>query len=557
MRRFKLVFALFLVAFLAIWARLFYWQVLSGKELKKLAEAQHFFRLTIPQARGEILSSDGSPLVTNQPAYLIFAEKKKIKDEKEFSREIASVLEVDEASVSASLEQNNLWVPLKHKVEEERMPRLRNLNLSGLGFEREDKRYYPEGSMSAHLLGFVGKNELGQDKGYFGLEGYYDKELSGQEGFLREEKDAFGAPIVIGEIERVEPEHGRSIVLYLDKTIQFIAEEKLKEALKKYKAKAGNVIIVEPKTGGVLASASYPSYDPSIYWEFPNEYYKNPVIADSYEPGSTFKVLIMAKAIDEGVIKPTDKFNESGPVTMGDYSIKTWNNEYHGEINMIEVLEHSSNVGMVYVARKLGKEKILKALKDFEFGKKTGVDLQEKSSPSLRKEDEWREIDLATVSFGQGIAVTPMQMVQAVSALANNGQLMEPRLVKKIVTDKGQSIEVPPKKLRQVVSSSTAKVLTEMMVSAVEKGEAKWAVPKGYRIAGKTGTAQIPVAGHYDTEKTIASFVGFAPADEPRFVMLVTLREPETSPWGSETAAPLFFEIAQDLFTYYGISPSP
>ena len=210
---------------------------------------------------------------------------------------------------------------------------------------------------------------------------------------------------------------------------------------------------------------------------------------------------------------------------------------------------------MVDVARRLGREKILSYLSAFGFGSLTGVDLEEESAPQLRPSRQWTEIDLATASFGQGIAVTPLQMVTAVAALANNGWLMEPHVVAQIKSAKGETIEIKPKKVRQVVSPSTAKIITEMMVAAVEGGEAKWAKPRGYRIAGKTGTAQIPVAGHYDEKKTIASFVGFAPADNPRFVMLVTLREPTSSPWGSETAAPLFFNIAKELIVYYNIAP--
>ena len=222
---------------------------------------------------------------------------------------------------------------------------------------------------------------------------------------------------------------------------------------------------------------------------------------------------------------------------------------------MSQVLEYSSNVGMVYVGKKLEKDALLSYIRNFGFGLATGIDLEEESSPQLRPQKEWTPIDLGTVSFGQGIAVTPLQMVRAVAALANGGWLMEPKMVKEVSDAKGRTIPIAPKKVRRVIDSTSASIITEMMVAAVDRGEAKWAKPPGYRIAGKTGTAQIPVAGHYDATKTIASFVGFAPADNPKFVMLVTLREPKSSPWGSETAAPLFFAIAKDLFTYYNLSP--
>ena len=555
MNRLRFVTFAMVFGFFAIWGRLFYWQVWSHERLQELADAQHYHRLEIPATRGDILSVDGTPLASNQTAYLVFAEKKQVKDELEFIELIAPILDEELASLSARMKTSDVWVSLAGQVEEERVKKLRTLQLEGLGFERDDKRYYPEASMAAHMLGFVGKNEDGEQQGYFGLEGQYDKELRGQKGYLRQERDAVGNPIVIGNSERIEPKNGRSLVLYLDKTVQFIAEEKLKEGLEKYGAKAGNVIVMEPSTGGIVASASFPSYDPGQYAEFPHEYYKNPVVADAYEPGSTFKPLIMAEAIDEKAIQPTDTFNEDGPVVVDGYTIKTWNSEYHDTISMGEILEYSSNVGMVFVSGKLGNKKLLSFINEAGFGKETNIDVQDEASGTLRPESEWRTIDFATASFGQGIAVTPIQMIAAVNAIANGGILYEPHMVKKIVDQNGDIIDIAPKEVRRLFSPLTANVMTEMMVSSAEHGDAKWTNLKEYRVAGKTGTAQIPVEGHYDAEKTIASFVGFAPAEDPKFVMLVTLREPQSSPWGSETAAPLFFNIARELLTYYGVSP--
>jgi cell division protein FtsI/penicillin-binding protein 2 len=342
----------------------------------------------------------------------------------------------------------------------------------------------------------------------------------------------------------------------MEKPVQQIVERKLADGIKRYGAKAGSVVIMDPKTGGILASASYPTYDQRDYGNYDKDLYKNPVVANTYEPGSTFKTLIMAAGINEKLITPQTTINETGPVMVGPYAIRTWDNQYRGIVSMTDILVHSSNVGMVDIARRLGKDKMLSYIRAFGFGKPTNVDLEEEASPSLRADKDWTEIDELTASFGQGIAVTPIQMVRAVSALANGGKMMEPHVVEKITDAKGKTITIPPKVVGQVVTPQTASIVTEMMVAAVDNGEAKWAKPKGYRIAGKTGTAQIPVAGHYDATKTIASFVGFAPADKPQFVMLVTLTEPTSSQWGSETAAPLFFNIARDLFTYWGIPPS-
>jgi len=554
MWRIWFVFSVFILLTCGIIARLFYWQIISGYHLKAEATAQYKLELTLPAERGSIITSDGYPIVMNKSASLVYAEPANIDNHKVFSELVSQVLQIDVASVAAMIsDTSKMWSPILHKVDEEKIQELKLLNVKGLGFEKEPKRYYPEGSMAAQLLGFVGLDQNGNDVGYFGLEGYYNRELQGKAGSITIEKDVTGAPILVGDSTRIEPENGSTMVLWLDRTMQNIVEKKLIEGIQKYGAKEGSVVVMDPTTGGILAMASYPSYHPGQYREFDREFYKNPIVASQYEPGSTFKALVMGIAIDKGLIKATTIFDEKEPVEVSDYTIRTWNNEYHGPITMTEVLEHSSNVGMVYVGKLLGIDAFVQFIKDVGFGMPTKIDLEDESSPEMRSNRDWKEIDLATASFGQGIAVTPLQMIRATSAIANGGWLMEPHMVKQMQNAKKRIIEVKPKKIRQIFSAATAQVVTEMMTAAVDNGEAKWAKPKGYRIAGKTGTAQIPVAGHYDNKKTIASFVGFAPADKPRFAMLVTLREPSSSQWGSETAAPLFFNIAKELFLYLGI----
>lgn len=556
MARIWIVFSVIVFLYGLLIARLFYWQVIRSSGLRLEAASQYYLTFTLPAQRGAILASDGKPLVLNQSAYLAYAEPRKITNIHSFATGVSTLLGLDEKDVQASLSvPDRVWVPLAHKVEAARLGALKDLKLAGLGFEKEPRRMYPESSMAAHLVGFVGSDENGNDKGYFGIEGYYDRELGGKDGMLQLEKDVRGQPMLVGETRRIEPEDGRSLVLWLDRSVQRTVEQRLSEGITKYGAKEGSVVVMDPKTGGILALASVPSYDPSTFSAFPSEVYKNPLVASSYEPGSTFKVLVMAIGIDRSVVSPTMMAEESGPVRMGEYFIRTWDDKYRGVLSMTDVLVHSSNVGMVFVQKKLGKDGMLKVMHGFGLGKPTGIDLQEEATPALRDDGEWKDIDLATASFGQGIALTPIQMVRAVAAIANGGQLVTPRVVKEIRDGSGKIVPVKPKMVRSVISSSSARVMTEMMIAAVDRGEAKWAKPKGYRIAGKTGTAQIPVAGHYDDKKTIASFVGFAPADDPKFIMLVTLREPTSSPWGSETAAPLFFTIAKDLFSYYGIAP--
>ena len=556
-RRIHVVFIIFLIVFIIIIIRLFYWQVINSDGLKGIAEKQISTTLDIPAQRGRIYSSDKSPLVINQRSYLVYLEPHKVKNINQTVKIISKDLQTDESSISAKIMNNELiWISVARKISEDKMIKLKNEKLEGVGFINEPKRFYPEASMAAHLLGFVGKNTKGSDQGYFGVEGYYDNQLRGRDGFIRIEKDVLGNPILSGRYEEIPAELGRDLVMTIDRSIQFTAEKKLLEGVQKFGAKGGSVIILNPKTGAVLAMVSYPSFDPDDYVNYPSNYYKNPTVSSSYEPGSTFKVLVMAAALNEGKIKPDTIYEENGPVEIGGYTINTWNQKYHGKISISQILEYSSNVGMVFIESQLGDENFIKYITQLGFGKLTDVDLEGESSPDLRPLNKWYKIDYATASFGQGIAVTPLQMIRAVAAVANGGMLLKPYVVQSIVTDGGKKIDTQPKVIRQVFKKEVAAMVTEMMVSAVDNGETRNLKPSGFRIAGKTGTAQIPIQGHYDAQKTIASFVGFAPVDDPKFIMLVTINEPTSSPWGSETAAPVFFSIASELFSYYGISPS-
>jgi cell division protein FtsI/penicillin-binding protein 2 len=314
---------------------------------------------------------------------------------------------------------------------------------------------------------------------------------------------------------------------------------------------------MDPKTGAIIAMASFPTFDPRTYSEYESDLFKNPFITNTYEPGSTFKPLIMASAIDSGVLEADTRCDICAkPVEIGGYTIKTWNNEYYPNSTMIDVIKHSDNTGMVFAAQSLGLDRMLDYFDRFGIGKMTGIDLQGEAVPDIRPKDNWYPIDLATAGFGQGISVTAIELLSAFSSLANEGIRMEPHVVSKIETDDGEVIKIEPKSLGRTVSAKTARVMTEILVNAAAAGEAKWAAPKGYRIAGKTGTAQIPIAGHYDPSKTIASFIGFAPADDPKFVMLVIVDRPRSSIYGSETAAPIFFNVAKKLLLYYGIEPT-
>src|SRR3989344_6762858 len=555
----------FLLFFLSIIIRLFYWQVVRAEFLQSQAENQHFTDTKIDATRGNILFSDESILASSNPVFSLYGLPKAIATDQKVKVAylIAKVLSEDPTEVdtfakdvTAKLSQNLYWVQLEKNISIEQKKQIENLNLPGIGFQQGSTRFYPEGSSSAHLLGFLGSDARGASKGYFGLEGYFDGELKGMSGLVRHEKDALGLPILIGNFFTTEARNGKDLVLNIDRSIQFIIEKNLKAGIEKYGAKAASAVVMDPATGGILAMASFPSYDPLKYFNYPKEYFKNPVVADQYEPWSTFKVLVMAAALNEDLVQPDTRCDVcSGPISIGGFVIRTWNNKYFPDTNLKDVIVHSDNTGMVFVGRKLGLDKFYSYLGKFGFGKTSDIDLQDESSPDIRPKSDWREIDLATASFGQGIAVTEIQMVRAVAAIANGGNLMEPHVVREVKDEKG-SFEVKPKVKDKVIKDSVAQIVKEMMVAAVEEGEAKVFRPKGFRIAGKTGTAQIPVAGHYDPNKTIASFVGFAPADDPKFVMLVRYDEPSASIFGSETAAPTFFEIAKQLLLYYKIAPS-
>lgn len=555
----------FLLFFLGILVRLFYWQVVRAEYLQAQAEGQHFTDTKVDALRGNIFFNDKFVLVSTNPSFTIFGQPKLIAKEQRVNIGylLAKYL-VDEGEDADSLardfinklSQDLYWVPLKEQISFEKKRQIESLNLSGIGFEQSQTRFYPEGSASAHLLGFVGSDSRGGDKGYFGLEGFYDRELKGLSGTIRNEKDAYGLPILIGNFFTFQPQNGKDLILNLDRTVQFIVEQELRKGLEKYGARAASALVMDPHTGGILALAAFPNYDPQKYFNFPKEYYKNPIVADQYEPGSTFKVLVMSAAINEGLVEPGTKCDIcSGPISIGGFLIRTWNNKYFENTTLKDVIIHSDNTGMVFVGRKLGIEKFYSYLENFGLNKPTDIDLEGESVPDIRPKNDWKDIDLATAAFGQGIAVTPIQMVRAVSTIANGGNLMEPHMVKEIKNEKS-TFTIKPKIIRQVIKGSTAQMMKEMMVAAVEEGEAKVFRPKGFKIAGKTGTAQIPVAGHYDANKTIASFVGFAPADDPKFVMLVRYDEPTSSIYGAETAAPTFFEIAKQLFNYYKIAPT-
>ncbi|MDO8341166.1 MAG: penicillin-binding protein 2 [Candidatus Woesebacteria bacterium] len=552
--RLKIAAFVFFLLFVSVSVRLFYWQIVKGKELSQEASLQYSGSKKIEASRGNIYANDGTWLAVTRTNWLLFAELPKLsKPTSEIANLIAPLL-VPQEDVLIEIDRIEkvlnrdgvVWVPIRHKITADIKEKIENLKIAGLGFETEENRYYPEGSSSAQLLGFVGKNDEGNDTGYFGLEGFYDILLSGKSGYIQREKDLRGVPLLSGGVSEMTSLAGTDLITFIDKRIQNSIEEKLKEGIEKYGAKEGSVVVMDPFTGKILGMSSYPSYDPAKYNEFDSSLYRNPAISDIFEPGSVFKIIIMAAALDAKVVKPDTICDIcTGPLKVDKYFIETWDKKYYPDSTMRDVIVHSDNVGMSFVAQKLGDNLLYDYLDKFGIGKATNIDLQGESNISLRKKGTWNIVDLVTASFGQGIATTPIQIIRAASVIANGGYLITPKVV-----ENNNSFTK-----EKIISEDASQKMTAIMVDAASYGESKWTNLKGFSVAGKTGTAQIPISGHYDAEKTIASFVGFAPANNPKFIMLVTLKEPQSSQWASETAAPLWYSIAKDLFNYFGIQP--
>lgn len=555
--RFFLVQVLFVAAGLVLLARLAYWQIWKHEELSVLAQQQYDRLQEIPAERGVILDRNGYVLAGNEEVYTLFAQPHVIENSPtEISVQIAEIL-VDQTATDAAqqkqqwqdrirerLSPDRRWVALAHSLPRHKKEAIEQLDIHGLGFDTHLARQYPDASVAAHLLGFVGKDDQGQDQGYFGVEGYYDRELRGRPGKRELQRGASGLPLLTqSTVRETTATSGRDLQLTIDKALQNSVEEMLIAGVERYGAESGEVMIMDPQTGAILAMAAVPSYDPARFIEFDPQTYRNTAVSELYEPGSTFKVLTVAAGIQDGVITPDTQCPVcAGPRTINGFQIKTWNEVYNPDVNMRDALAKSDNTAMVYIQEQLGKDRTIDWWERFGFSQRTGVDLQGEAQPIWRQENQWPDIDTATSSFGQGIAVSTVQLLRAVSSIANGGYLVEPHILR--ASSNGESWEAyKPKQGEQVLSESTAQAVTEMMVYSAQQGDAKWTTTRLVDVAGKTGTAQIAEKGKYLEDKTLASFIGFAPAENPEFVMLVRLYAPTTSPWGSETAAPLWYRI--------------
>ncbi|PIZ56312.1 penicillin-binding protein 2 [bacterium (Candidatus Torokbacteria) CG_4_10_14_0_2_um_filter_35_8] len=455
-------------------------------------------------------------------------------------------------------DKDDPYVVLGRKLNDRQVEKILSFDFEGVYLESESWRYYPEGTLASHILGYFGYSD-DVLKGHYGIEGYFNDKLSGKKGYLETEKDLKGAWISIGKRKLELAKDGNSVVLTIDRKVQYKTDLAIQKAVEEYQAEKGSIIVQDPTTGKIIAMSSYPTFDPNEYSEVLDiSFYKNPAIFDQYEPGSAFKPIVMAAALDIGIINPSSSFYCKGYVNVGKYKIKTSTGEAHGNETMTEILEHSCNVGMVWVSQKVGLSKVYHYIENFGFGKDTGITLDKESSPIIKDIKDWNKVDLATSGFGQGaIVITPLQLISAISAIANKGRLFAPSIVSEIVYSDGTNEKIDPKFVRQVISEKTALNLSAMLVSAIEKGYGDLAKVEGYRIAGKTGTAQVAnPGGGYSESKKITSFVGFGPVDDPRFTILVKLDNPKKAKWGATSAAPVFKELAEELFQYFEIPPS-
>jgi len=547
----RIIFGGYIIVICIIIIRLFYLQVIAPSYYS----ADYTKTRKIIPARGRILDRNYQPLAVNQTKYQLFVEPQKVKSKGDLVKTLEEELQLGEATLSARMNMEKTWAAITNNLSKETKESIEARDLQGIGFAEEEQRFYPEASLAAHLTGFLGRDSEGGSIGYFGVEGYYDKDLAGLPGVLKSERDLMNRPIFVGNQERVEANDGRDIVLTIDKSVQLIIKTHLKKGVEKFKAKSGCVIAVKPQTMEVLGLSCLPDFDPEQYVEFSEKDFSNWLISSTYEPGSTFKPLVMAAAVEERVVKPADIFNETGPARIGGYTVRNWNDQYDGKITFTRLLEKSSNVGMVHVGELLGNEKLHDYIVNkYGFGDYTQIDLQGESPGRVKPLSAWYPIDAATMSFGQGVSITGMQLVRAFGAVINGGHLMRPYVVKEVI-EHGESKVREPVIQQDVLSEKTSAIMRKMLVSTVTHAEATWKIPKGFTFGGKTGTAQIAVEGTYDASKTIASFIGFAPAEDPEFLMMVVIQEPESSSWGSETAAPLFFDIAEDLLIYYNVAP--
>jgi len=553
-----------------ILGRLFSLQILQYDYYYALAQDQHDIYQDLFPQRGEIFIQDladsrrnnqpnYSPLAINKEFYQVYVTPKEIADDQkdDLANKLAELLELDKETILERInKKDDPYEPIKHKVSQEIAQTITDWQIDGLATVPETWRYYPNGSLACHLTGFVGFEEE-KKIGQYGLEGYYEDELKGVPGFLSGKKDTSGYWIPSLKQEFELAQDGSDLILTVDQNIQFKAEKELKQLVERWQAAGGTIIVMEPASGAIRAMASWPTFDPNQYNQVEDVgIFLNPAIQKVYEPGSVFKPITMAAGLDSGRIAPQTVYQDEGQIRIKGSTISNVDGRIYGQQTMTQVLEKSINTGAVFVQQKIGQDIFRDYVQRFNFDRPTGVDLIGEVGGNISNLFTGREINLATISFGQGITVTPLGLITAIGAIANQGKLMQPYLVEGIIKSDGQEIDRELKIVREVISPQTAGELTKMMVSVVENGFGQPARVAGYNIAGKTGTAQVAdlEEGGY-SEETIHTFVGFAPAFNPRFIILIKLDEPQGISFAADSTSPVFKKMAEYLFNYLEIPP--
>ena len=551
--RIAFLLCLFSLLFLIVVGRAYQLQVLQSQKLAVLAERQHQRVVPLVPKRGILYDRKREELAISMDVDSVFAQPGKMENLAEAAKKIAPVLGKKPEAVLKKLKEEKPFVWLERGVTAEQRAAIEKHNLGGVDFLKEAKRFYPQREVGAQVIGFAGLDSQGLE----GIELGYDEFLKGEPGYILIAKDALGRPISPEAPGVRQSQEGCELVLTLDRNIQYIAEKELKKAVQGASAKGGMAVVMNPKTGEILAMAGQPSFDPNRFTTYPAHLLKNRNITDAFEPGSTFKTFLLAAALEEGVTSPKDVFFcENGTYSVGGRVIH--DTHKYGWLSLSEIIKVSSNIGASKVGKKLGRGKYHHYLKSFGFGSKTGIDLPGEISGFLPGPQHWSEIGLANISFGQGVSLTALQLTNALSAIANGGALMRPYVVKAVLDHEGTVLkENRPKVIRQVISPETARTVGAILKTVTEEGgSGKAAGVPGYEVAGKTGTAQkaLPNGKGY-SDKRIGSFFGFAPAGNPQAVIAVIIDEPEGIRYGGVVAAPAFKAIAEQILPYLGSYP--
>lgn len=557
-KRIFVAFIALAVVFMALFGRLFYLQIIDGAWLRAKASEQWYRDLPLKASRGKILDSNGQTLADSKDVFTLYARPNAVKDKSAVATEISTALGMDYQTVFDKLNTNVGEVTVKRKIDADTAYALREKKIHGLYYTLDTQRNYPYGHSLSQILGFTNIDNVGQS----GIESYYDKYLTGVDGFAYTSTDMAGRELETSVTRYVPSIPGCDVTLSIDGNIQGFADNAVVAASKEFSAKSASMIVMDVNTGGILAMAKSPSFDlndpPRNDLDLLNELSRNTMIVDMYEPGSTFKIFTTAAALEAGVVNDNDTFFCAGSRTVDGQRIRCWRSIGHGSQHLAEGVKNSCNCVFMDLALRLGTSRFYSALHNFGMGKKTGVDFTGESGGMMMKEENVKTVDLARIGFGQAVAVTPLQLISGVCSVVNGGTLYKPYLVAAVNSHDGKNLAVrEPQPVRRTVSEATSKKMREYLVGVVANGGGSKAGVAGYAVGGKTGTAQKYANGGIAQGKYISSFIGFAPADDPKYAVLMIVDEPQGYMYyGSLVAAPYAGDVFEKIFDYTALAPT-